>query len=186
MKKKTIGILLSLLTVGSVAAMLMANAQQDAISTPMVSTVKYQYAAKFVCGIQQNSAGTFGPVVPGVYMTAINIHNPQNVNISLTKKVVLALSEDQTPRPPSPRKGYSILPDYAFEIDCQDIMKIGQIPGPFAKGFVVIETPKQLDVVGVYTSTNLMMNNTDMEVVPVTAKAILPSTSITAAEIPPE
>ena len=163
-----------------------AGADTQGIPSPMVSNVKYQYAAKFICGKQDSAAGLSDPVVPGIYMTAINIHNPQITNVSLTKKVVLALSEDVTPRPPSQKISYRIRPDYAFEIDCQDIMKISQTTSPFIKGFVVIETLKQLDVVGVYTSTNLMMNNTDLEVVPLSPKAILPATPTTAADIPPE
>lgn len=162
------------------------GADTQGIPSPMVSGVKYQYAAKFVCGKQQSLAGLVGPVVPGIYATAINIHNPQNANISLTKKVVLALSEDVAAQPPSQKISYRIQPDYAFEIDCQDIAKIGHITLPFFKGYVVIDSPRQIDVDAVYSSTNLAMNNADIDVVPVSPKIILPATSITAADIPPE
>lgn len=189
MKKKLAIAIVAMIIISFVIVQIVTadNADTQGIPSPMVSGVKYQYAAKFICGKQDNAAGINAPVVPGLYMTAINIHNPQNANVTLTKKVVLALSEDMTARPPSQRVLYRIMPDYAFEIDCQDIMKIGGLTSmPFIKGFVVIESPKQLDVVGVYTSTNLMMNNTDLEVVPLSPKAILPATSTTAADIPPE
>lgn len=189
MKKKItlaiIAIFISAVIVQNVIARNADGQGTDAIPTPLVGGVKYQYAAKFVCG-QPNSATGSGALVPGLYLTAINIHNPQIANVSLTKKVVQALSEDLTPMPPSQRIKYTIMPDYAFEIDCKDIARIGQITMPFFKGFVVIETPKQLDVVGVYTAANMMMNNTDIEVVPISPKAILPSTGTTAADIPPE
>lgn len=190
MKKKfAIAIVAMVLISFAVVQIVMADnsgADTQGIPSPVVSGVKYQYAAKFVCGKQQNTAGIVGPVVPGIYATAVNIHNPQNANISLTKKVVLALSEDVAPRPPSQKFSYRIQPDWAFEIDCQDIMKIGKITLPFFKGYVVIDSPKQIDVDAVYTSANLGTNNTDIEVVPVSPKIILPATSITAADIPPE
>ena len=43
--------------------------------------------------------------------------------------------------------------DEAFEIDCPDILKHLEMPAAaFAKGFVVIRTPRELDVVVVYTA----------------------------------
>jgi hypothetical protein len=190
MKKKLVMAIVAMviISLAVVQIVIAGNTEADTqeIPSPMVSSVTYQYAAKFICGKQQNAAGISGPVVPGIYMTAINIHNPQIANVTLKKKVVLALSEDVIPRPPSQKLSYRIQPDYAFEIDCQDIAKIGGISLPFFKGFVVIESPKQLDVVGVYTSANLQTNNTDLEVVPISPKAVLPATSITAADIPPE
>ena len=49
--------------------------------------------------------------------------------------------------------------DEAMEIDCPDIIRHLQLPAPapplppFVKGFVVIQTDYELDVVGVYTAS---------------------------------
>ena len=47
-----------------------------------------QYSVKFVCG---SSSG--GPVAPGSYFTAINIHNPTDQKIRFRKKVAVALRD---------------------------------------------------------------------------------------------
>jgi hypothetical protein len=139
---------------------------------------EFVYSAKFVCGSPPvpvpNPGGLIpmGPVVPADYRTAINIHNPQNIPVNFTKKVVLALSEFEKPRPPSEKIPFGLNPDYAFEIDCQDIYKIGQFGNmPFAKGFVVITTPLELDMVGVYTSIS-STNDITLDVETITPKLI--------------
>ena len=43
-------------------------------------------------------------------------------------------------------------PDEALEIDCQDIFKLARTDSGFLKGFVVIESEVELDVVAVYTA----------------------------------
>jgi hypothetical protein len=149
------------------------NQPQAADPRPIVFN-QYVYAAKFVCGnpVADSALGGMGPVVPADYRTAINVHNPQNIPVNFTKKVVLALSEFQPPRPPSEKIPFGLKPDYAFEIDCQDIYKIGQYGNmPFAKGFVVITSPLQLDMVGVYTSIS-SNNDTTLDVETVTPKLI--------------
>lgn len=122
---------------------------------------QYVYSAKFVCG-KSNMTGLAAPVVPGTYATAINVHNPWYFTVNLTKKVAQAPREFDKPIPPSKQIRYNLGPDYAFEIDCEDIYKIGNIPPttkPFAKGFVVITSPRPLDVVGVYTGADLQTNS---------------------------
>lgn len=111
------------------------------------------YSAKFVCGNQADMKLS-SPVVPADYRTAINVHNPNNVEVKFTKKVVLAGREDESLNEPSKEIPFVLKPDYAFEIDCEDIYNIGNFDPatPFAKGFVVITTRMQLDLVGVYTS----------------------------------
>jgi hypothetical protein len=113
-----------------------------------------QYSVKFICGSSGGGCGSScgGPVAPGKYFTAINIHNPTDRKIRFRKKVAVAL--------PGERPGhvsaftFNILgPDEALEIDCADIYhRVGLPEGCFLKGFVVIQSLVELDVVAVYSA----------------------------------
>jgi len=46
----------------------------------------------------------------------------------------------------------ALKPDQALEIDCLDIFERSPVRSPLLKGFVVIVTPLELDVVAVYTA----------------------------------
>jgi hypothetical protein len=122
------------------------------------------YAAKFVCGtMPQLPPAEEGPVEPGSYATAINVHNPDPREVaSFAKKAVLLFNEAgkeegfEVPKPPSERRGAQLGPDFGMEIDCRDIrlelLKGQAPPAPvFIKGWVVIESPLPLDVVAAYT-----------------------------------
>lgn len=127
----------------------------------------FVYAAKFICGsfgTAQTPPTAEGPVEPGNYATAINIHNPHPDNtVSFTKKAVLLFSViekdvgPETPRHPSlPVVQAELPPDWGMEIDGPDIRDVLLHQGPpapaFIKGWVVIESPEfPLDVVAVYT-----------------------------------
>ena len=108
--------------------------------------VIFQYAAKFVCG---KSAGEV--VAPGVYFTAINVHNPLYAGVRFRVKVAIGLP-GLKPGPVSKFHNVALGPDEALEIDCPDIRKLANHEGDFAKGFVVIESETELDVVAVYTA----------------------------------
>ncbi len=132
----------------------MADEEQevDASKTNDVDTVNdqsqwYQYAAKVVCG----DAEPRGPVAPGHYYTAINVHNPENCRtISFKWKVTVALPGK--PGPVSRFVDAKLGPDESLEIDCPEIRKLAQFDGRFLKGFVVLQSPEKLDVVAVYTA----------------------------------
>ena len=125
------------------------------------------YAAKFICGTMPELQPTReGPVEPGSYATAINVHNPSpREPVIFTKKAVLlfnvnaAEKEEGYEVPKAPYgKSYrreQLGPDYGMEIDGRDIRELltGQAPAApvFIKGWVVIESPLPLDVVAVYT-----------------------------------
>jgi hypothetical protein len=116
---------------------------------PENACVQFQYAVKFVCG----EADERGIVAPGQYFTAINIHNPSSTRpVKFQWKIAIA--------PPGVKGGpiskffdAGLKPDQALEIDCPDITR--RSPGvefkPL-KGFVVILSPCELDVVAVYTA----------------------------------
>jgi len=113
--------------------------------------ITYQYAVKFVCGESKGDV-----VAPGVYWTAINVHNPIYSRIGFKKKIAVALPNEK-PGCVTPFFECRLGPDEALEIDCKDIfrhVKESQckIKGGFLKGFVVIESAVELDVVAVYTA----------------------------------
>jgi hypothetical protein len=106
----------------------------------------FQYAVKFICG---KSDGEI--LAAGVYYTAINVHNPQYTSVYFRKKVALALPGEK-PGQVSRFFDAKLGPDEAFEIDCTDIRKHAETDADFIKGFVVIESQVELDVVAVYTA----------------------------------
>jgi hypothetical protein len=109
-------------------------------------SVRFQYAIKFVCG--KTDAGI---MAPGHYFTAINVHNPNDRGIRFRKKFAIALPGEQ-PGPVSKFYNAKLGPDEAFEIDCPDIFRRANAREGFLKGFAVIESALELDVVAVYTA----------------------------------
>jgi len=106
----------------------------------------FQYAVKFVCGKSEGRV-----VAPGRYWTAINVHNPTYTPVSFRKKIAIALPHEQ-PGPVSEFFEAKLDRDEALEIDCEDIFKHANADTDFLKGFVVIQSPVELDVVAVYTA----------------------------------
>jgi hypothetical protein len=106
----------------------------------------YQYVVKFVCG---KSPGEV--VARGRYFTAINVHNPSGKPIRFRKKFAVALPEER-PGPVSEFFFARLGPDQALEIDNGDIFKHLGTSASFIKGFAVLESLTELDVVAVYTT----------------------------------
>jgi hypothetical protein len=122
--------------------------------------VWHQYSVKFVCG-RPNA-----PVVaPGRYFTAINVHNPNQGVARFRKKIAVALPGER-PGPISPFFDATLKADQAFEIDCPDILRHARTNAPFLKGFVVIESRLELDVVAVYTAGGAQVETLHTERVP--------------------
>lgn len=108
--------------------------------------IRFQYAAKFVCG---EADGTV--VAPGEYWTAINVHNPTDRPVRFEKKIAVALPREE-PGPVSEFVDARLGPDEALEIDRDDIFEHAESGADFLKGFVVIRSDTELDVVAVYTA----------------------------------
>ena len=113
----------------------------------------FQYATKFVCSKSDGEV-----VAPGNYFTAVNIHNPTRTTVHFRAKVAVALPGLR----PGPVSGFHPVilgPDEALEIDCPDIFNPEifkfERPSEFLKGFVVIESRVELDVVAVYTAAGI-------------------------------
>ena len=109
----------------------------------------YQYAVKFVCG-QSSPPDPTLIVVPGQYLTAINIHNPANEIVEYRFKTAQAqfASNDG---PISPFIYATTGPDGAQVFVCRRIVA-NMPPGPLHDGFFVIESRLPLDVTAVYTA----------------------------------
>jgi len=106
----------------------------------------FQYSVKFLCGRSQGDV-----VAPGSYFTAINVHNPTDTEVTFRKKVAVALPSER-PGPVSKFVDAKLRPDEALEIDCADIVEHSEVRARFLKGFVVIQSKVELDVVAVYTA----------------------------------
>jgi hypothetical protein len=110
----------------------------------------FEYAAKIVCGRIINNSG---PLSMGTYQTAVNIHNPGD-DQPFRRKV--AIAPQGSPGPISKFKMVTLKPDQAMEVDCRQIIvqmgESGLQVTAFTKGFLVIQSPRELDVVAVYTA----------------------------------
>ena len=128
----------------------MRYADDSVISSAKLELIQespaFQYAAKFVCGKSEGKV-----VAPGVYFTAVNVHNPTYTTVRFRIKIAVALPGLE-PGPVSKFFDAKLGPDQALEIDCPDIFKYAKTEADFLKGFVVIETDVELDVVAVYTA----------------------------------
>jgi len=123
----------------------------------------FQYSVKFVCG---ESRPEPPPVLAlGYYYTAINVHNPTKEDISFRKKIAVALPKEKAGFVTDWFKA-DLKKDEALEIDCADIRDHLPQAEPseqqpteplpeFLKGFVVIESSVELDVVAVYTAAGM-------------------------------
>ena len=145
--RKNLG--LGLLTVLSLSLPGLAQGQDSAA---MERVKRNQYAVKIVCGKGEVEGELGGVVAPGQYFTAVNVHNPSMKDVAMRKKFAVALP-NQKPGPISKWIEAKLGPDQAFEVDCPELYKIMGVPqGRLLKGFLVIETLAELDVVAVYTA----------------------------------
>ncbi|MGH9936380.1 MAG: hypothetical protein ACREAM_09045 [Blastocatellia bacterium] len=123
------------------------------------------FPVKFLCGgIKSDPAmPEFGdPLSPGTYLTAINIHNPNQNVVRFRKKALITNPQGQPQGIVGRFVHESLEPNAGLEVDCKNIIELlgGNIsfPKEFTKGFVVIETIPStpfLDVVAVYTYKNI-------------------------------
>ena len=119
--------------------------------------IKYEYSAKLVCGTQQAPENL--TLARGLYATTINVHNPNDEEIKFFKKLALT-------SPPQQQKPGAVIPiavdtlqyDEALAVDCQDIEReafADGLPEDYIEGFVVVQSPRSLDVTAVYTAASL-------------------------------
>ena len=111
----------------------------------------YEYAVKYICGRAVNAHGNPSPVVPGYYLTAINVHFPGPVASHLfRKKFVVALPNEKQGGFISPWHEAILNNDEAFEIDCPDILRNAHPPAHQCRS-----TPKDSSSFGLRASWTL-------------------------------
>jgi uncharacterized repeat protein (TIGR01451 family) len=133
-----------------------SNPQNNEASTStQVLCVRYEYAAKFICGRQTDPQDL--TLAPGQYATAINIHNPNDEKVHFFKKVALT-ERDQKPGRVLPVAVDGLLYDQALRLDCMDLRRrlaLTNSNEALLEGFAIIQSPRSLDVTGVYTTSAL-------------------------------
>jgi hypothetical protein len=153
-----------------------------------VLCVRYEYVAKFVCGAQPDPQVM--RLARGWYSSSINVHNPNDELVTVFSKLALT-------HPPSGREGGDVIPigfnqltyDQAFAIDCDTIRKEqfnGTFPGTNIEGFVVVQSPRSLDVTGLYSSATLDGHDTAFGQASTHTEQIRERERQTAPETPPE
>ncbi|MBI4288407.1 MAG: hypothetical protein HY671_08285, partial [Chloroflexi bacterium] len=108
------------------------------------------------------------PVVPGLYRTAVNIHNFWEKETTFLQKVAIALPQDQERGPVTTKVKTSLRSNEAVEVDCYNVVAIlegtNSAKAEFLKGFVVIESPVELEVTAVYTAEELQEKGISIDV----------------------
>lgn len=133
------------------------SSNNDASETTRVLCIKYEYSAKLICGKQKTPVNI--SLADGFYATSINIHNPNDEKVYFFKKLALTY-------PPEEQKPGLVIPigidtleyDEALKADCIDIEKTlfkERFPTAFIEGFVIIQSPRSLDITGVYTTASV-------------------------------
>jgi hypothetical protein len=110
---------------------------------------RYQYAAKILCtATVPGTSQTTPSLLPGVYQTVVNLHNPNEVVARIRTKLAVT-----SPPAISDFVAAKLKPDEAAAINCSDISQdYGLVFIHGAEGFLVIESSHSLDVVAVYTA----------------------------------
>lgn len=141
-----------------------------------VLCIRYEYAAKVLCGLQTDPADL--RLARGAYATSINVHNPYDGDIAFFKKLALAF-------PPAAQRAGAVVPisvdslryDEALKTDCNELrnhLPEGEATAStYFEGFVVIQSPVKLDVTGVYSAAAVddqgqpaAHSSLDVEVIP--------------------
>ena len=150
-----------------------ASLQVVPISHKTISFRGGVFAAKFLCGTiapggtPQVPPPGF-PLVPGTYLTAINIYNPNTFQVRFAKKAIITNPQGQRRGQVSTQVIETLGSMQGLEVDCCDIAELfGEDCddfvdlvvnfGQFTKGFVdiAINPFVPLEVEGVYTLKNV-------------------------------
>ena len=139
-----------------------AAGPQTVTSVDNLSQEIFTYSTKVVCVPDLAKRRRSGPgLQPGLYRTAVNVHNPWDQPANIEKWLTLSPPQGGTPKK-SVRQTEVMAPETAFDVDCIHMKKdflveessgvfvrIGRVPS--GKGFLVVRSDRPLDVVAVYT-----------------------------------
>jgi hypothetical protein len=136
---------------------------------------RYVYAAKFVCGVQEECDCRCLPVRPGVYATEINIHNHLDREVKIEKHVVPVVfagaAAGREPRFGRRRASDKIvLPPHSATMD--DCCRLAELllgaPSdstlPITIGVLEIISRHPLSITAVYTVTDAKSGSVSMDV----------------------
>jgi hypothetical protein len=143
--------------------------------------VVFHYSVKFLCGRQEACPCGCTPVVPGIYATEINIHNPNDVAAGVVKLFIpLVLGGAVIGREPK-AVGFKavdaiLLPPHSATMD--DCCRISELllgaPAPATAslciGILHIVGFRELSVSAVYTVSNPESGSVDIDVNQIPAK----------------
>ena len=120
---------------------------------PSAQRFAFQYAVKFLCTSNiPGTSQTTTSLLPGTYVTVVNIHNPNPRAARFRMKLALATSTEIDTPLISDFIKETLKPDQATKVDCGRVREFGlQLIHGF-EGFLVIESTLSLDVVAVYTA----------------------------------
>ena len=120
---------------------------------PPVTSQVYTYSVKITCVPHLGSASP--ALMPAKYRTAVNVHNPWEESVNIVKWVTLSPPQGQTPIS-GDKIHESLGPWGAFDVDCPHVRDEFGLPQgskvPGGKGFMIIQSDRELDVVAVYTA----------------------------------
>jgi hypothetical protein len=144
-------------TFGALIAVALLVALSASPADAQVKT-SYQYAVKTLCTLF-GDIGFGDAMAPGRYRTLLNIHNPTEKKFEVARKFALAGKPGDALGSFSvaPYKAFTLGPDQAVAYNCFDIANffcpINGICVDFTAidGFLVINSPEELDVVAVYS-----------------------------------
>ncbi len=147
-----------------------------------VLCVRYEAPAKMVCG-EQPDRQRLG-LLAGRYGTTVNIHNPNDEQVSFFAKFAVATTAHgrDTASRTLPVGVLELGYDESLAIDCDRLRKEtfeGELPGDLVDGYLVVQSPRKLDVDSVYTTAGLEtvaelgLGSVDVERVPVRDRAEL-------------
>jgi hypothetical protein len=173
-----------------VGALLAGGSGSSAYAQQRVATT-YQYSTKTLCTLR-GDAGFGEAFAPGRYRTVINIHNPTERKIEITRKFALSLQPGEAAGSFSitPYKSLTLEADQAVAYNCFDIAgfycPIDGVCVDFVAidGFLVVNSPVELDVVAVYTANPGagQISTLDTETI---AGRRMPKTIVVRADQPP-
>jgi hypothetical protein len=118
----------------------------------VMAVCRFEYAAKVLCGELRERGG---PLAPGIYVTEINIYNPNDRPVLVRKTLALTIPPGEQQEGEVPlREEHPLGPGRAIAVDCRYLGERLAV-GPFFIGFLVIESTESLDVTAVYTTAGL-------------------------------
>ena len=129
----------------------------------------FAYSAKFLCGTIQAAPGspefpdasrdTAAVLVPGTYLTSVNVHNPDTITVVLWKRPVEAKGQRMARGRVGEMVGDTLTADQGLYVDCADILRLlrdrRSLQDHFLEGFVVIRNRTELRVTAVYSFKNV-------------------------------